>query len=311
MLAAYLHGEIGMTEVDYSAGCAFMDGQFMPIADCKISVLDWGMIRSDCTYDVAHVWKGRFFRLDKHLDRFERGVAKLRMQLPFDRARLEEVLRECVIRTGLDDAYVSMTCTRGRPPAGVRDPRQAKNTFYCFATPFVWLATLEQQERGLHLHVSSIPRIPAESVDPTVKNYHWLDMEMSLFEAYEHDANFVVLKDGQGNLTEGPGYNLFALKDGKWTTPNRGVLEGISRQTVLDLCGELNVRAEAGVLTEAALRGAEEIVLTSTAGGVMPVTKLDGKPVGDGVPGPVTTRLRQLYWQKHREPGWTSPVRPA
>jgi branched-chain amino acid aminotransferase len=277
----------------------------MPLADCKLSVLDWGVIRSDCTYDVAHVWKGRFFRLDKHLDRFERGVAKLRMQLPFDRARLKEVLSECVTRTGLDDAYVSMTCTRGRPPAGIRDPRLAKNTFYCFAMPFVWLATMEQQERGLHLHVSSIPRISAESVDPTVKNYHWLDLEMSLFEAYEHDANFVVLKDAEGNVTEGPGYNIFTLKQGKWTTPNSGVLEGISRQTVLDLCGELNVRAEAGVLTEAALRSAEEIILTSTAGGVMPVTKLDGKP------GPETTRLRQLYWQKHADPAWSSPVRSA
>ncbi|MBM3490546.1 MAG: branched-chain amino acid transferase [Alphaproteobacteria bacterium] len=288
-----------------------MDGAFMPIAECKISVLDWGMIRSDCTYDVAHVWKGRFFRLDKHLDRFLRGVEKLRMQLPFDRAKLEDVLSECVRRTGLDDVYVSMTCTRGRPPAGVRDPRQAKNTFYCFAIPFVWLATLPQQEAGLHLHVSSIPRIAPESVDPTVKNYHWLDMEMSLFEAYENDANFVVLTDGAGNITEGPGYNIFTYNNGRWATPDRGVLEGISRQTVLDLCRELNVSAQAGQLTETALRNAEEILLTSTAGGVMPVTKLDGKPVGNGTPGPATTRLRQLYWQKHGDPGWSSPVKAA
>jgi len=301
--------EIRMT--DYSAGCAYMDGSFVPIAEAKISVLDWGVVRSDCTYDVAHVWQRRFFRLDKHLDRFLRGVEKLRMRLPFERERLEAVLHECVVRTGLDDAYVSMTCTRGRPPAGSRDPRLARNTFYCFAVPFVWLATPEQQAAGLHLHVSSIPRIGAGSVDPTVKNYHWLDMEMSLFEAYEHDANFTVLKDGEGNITEGPGYNLFALRNGTWTTPARGVLEGISRQTVLDLCGELNVRAAAGTLSEAALRQAEEIILTSTAGGVMPVTRLDGKPVGDGTPGPEGTRLRQLYWQKHSAPGWSTLVRGA
>jgi branched-chain amino acid aminotransferase len=294
---------------DFSAGCAFIDGQFVPIAEAKISVLDWGVVRSDCTYDVAHVWKNRFFRLDRHLDRFLRGMAKLRLQLPFDRERLEAVLHECVARTGLDDAYVSMTCTRGRPPPGIRDPRLAKPTFYCFALPFVWLATPEQQAAGLHLHVSSIPRIGAESVDPTVKNYHWLDLEMSLFEAYEHDANFVVLKDARGDITEGPGYNLFALHQGRWTTPDAGVLEGISRQTVFDLCGELNVRAEAGRLSEAALRSAEEIILTSTAGGVMPVTRLDGRPVGDGAPGPQGERLRQLYWQKHAEPGWSSPVR--
>ena len=294
---------------DMSAGCAFMDGSFMPIAEAKISVLDWGVIRSDCTYDVAHVWKRRFFRLDKHLDRFLRGVERLRMQLPFDRARLQEVLQECVLRTGLDDAYVSMTCTRGRPPAGIRDPRLAKNTFYCFALPFVWLATLEQQAAGLHLHVSSIPRIAPESVDPTVKNYHWLDMEMSLFEAYEHDANFTVLKDQAGNITEGPGYNIFALHGGRWTTPTRGVLEGITRQTVLDLCKELNVSAETGVLSEAALRNADEVLVTSTAGGVMPIVKLDGGNIGDGTPGPVTARLRQLYWKKHTDRAWSTPVR--
>ena len=298
-------------EADFRAGCAYMDGAFMPIADCKISVLDWGMIRSDCTYDVAHVWKGRFFRLDKHLDRFTRGVEKLRMRLPFSRERLEDVLHECVRRTGLDDVYVSMTCTRGRPPAGVRDPRQAKNNFYCFAIPFVWLATLPQQEAGLHLHVSSIPRIAPESVDPTVKNYHWLDLEMSLFEAYEKNADFVVLTDGAGNITEGPGYNVFAYNNGCWTTPVLGVLEGISRQTVLDLCRELNVKVEAGQLTETALRDAEEILLTSTAGGVMPVTNLGGKPVGNGTPGAATLRLQQLYWRKHTEPGWSSPVKAA
>jgi branched-chain amino acid aminotransferase len=298
-----------MSEPDFSAGCAFMDGQFMPVSEAKLSVLDYGVTRSSATYDVVHVWKRRFFRLDKHLDRFERSVAKLRMSLPFDRARLEEVLHGCVARTGLDDVYVSMTCTRGRTPPGIRDPRQAKNTFYCFALPFVWLATPEQQEAGLALHVSSIPRISPASVDPTAKNYHWLDLEMSLYEAYEHGANYTVLKGLDGNITEGPGYNLFALQQGKWTTPDRGVLEGISRQTVLDLCGELNVRAEAGTLTEQALRSAEEIIITSTAGGVMPVTKLDGKPVGDGTPGPESQRLRQLYWQKHAEPGWSVPVR--
>ena len=297
------------TAPDFSNGAAYMNGEYVPIADAKISILDWGMIRSDCTYDVAHVWKGRFFRLEKHLDRFLKGVAKLRMQLPFDKDELEKTLHKCVALTGLDDAYVSMTCTRGRPTGGVRDPRLAKNNFYCFAVPFVWLANLEQQERGLHMHVSSIPRIPPESVDPTVKNYHWLDMEMSLFEAYEHDANFVVLKDMEGNITEGPGYNVFALHGGKWTTPTRGVLEGITRQTVLDLCKELNVAAEAGTLSEAAFRGADEILVTSTAGGVIPIVKLDGKNIGDGTPGPVTTRLRQLYWKKHSDPAWSAPLR--
>ncbi len=294
---------------DFSNGAAYVNGEFVPIAEAKISILDFGVTRSDCTYDVVHVWKGRFFRLNQHLDRFTRSVEKLRLKLPFDRAGLEDILHKCVALTGLDDAYVSMTCTRGRPPAGTRDPRRANNNFYCFAIPFIWLATPEQQEEGVAMHVSSIPRIPPESVDPTVKNYHWLDLEMSLMEAYDAGVSFVVLKDLEGNITEGPGYNIFALHGGRWTTPTRGVLEGITRMTVLDLCKELNVSAETGVLSEAAFRNADEILVTSTAGGVMPVVTVDGKAIGDGTPGPVTSRLRQLYWKKHADPAWSTPVR--
>ena len=295
-------------EPDLSDGCAFISGQFVPIADAKISVLDFGVTRSDCTYDVVHVWRGRFFRLDKHLDRFQRGTEKIRLTVPHCREELAEILNTCVAMSGLDDAIVSMTCTRGRPPAGVRDPRLCRANFYCYAIPFVWIATEEQQRDGLRMHLSSIPRIPVESVDPTVKNYHWLDLEMSLFEAYENDATVVALKDPEGNITEGPGYNVFALHQGRWTTPARGVLEGITRQTVLELCAELNVAAEASVLSEHALRSAEEIMITSTAGGVMPVTRLDGAAVGDGTVGSETARLKQLYWEKHTDPGWTTPV---
>lgn len=293
---------------DFSQGAAFIDGDFCPIADAKISVLDWGMTRSDCTYDVAHVWKGRFFRLDKHLDRFMRSMERLRLQLPFDRDELERILHKCVALADLEDAYVSMTCTRGRPTGPTRDPRTCKNNFYCFAVPFVWLATPEQQDEGITMHVSSIPRIHKDAVDPTVKNYHWMDLEMSLFEAYENDSAFTCLKDMDGNITEGPGYNIFTYRDGKWTTPESGVLEGITRGAALDLCKELNVDAVEGTLTEDSLRQAEEVIVTSTAGGIMPVIKIDGKEVGDGSPGPVSTRLRQLYWDKHSDPDWSSAV---
>ena len=91
-------------------------------------------------------------------------------------------------------------------------------------------------------------------------------------------------------------------------TPDRGVLEGITRQTALDLCAELNVTASLEPLSVAALRGADEVFSTSTAGGIMPVTRLDGAPVADGLPGPVTQRLTSLYWQKHADPDWTTPV---
>ncbi len=150
----------------WSDGAAFIDGGYCPIDEAKISVLDWGLTRSDCTYDVVHVWEGRFFRLETHLDRFLRGLDRLHLELPFDRAELQSILAECVRRSGLREAYVSMTCTRGRPPAGSRDLRACVNNFYCFAIPFVWITTPEQQQTGVSLYVSDIPRIAPESVDP-------------------------------------------------------------------------------------------------------------------------------------------------
>ena len=275
-------GRITMSvELQFPPGVAYIDGDYRPMSEAKISVLDWGFLRSDATYDVVHVWRQRFFRLDKHLDRFSNSVDQLQMTLPFDRDGLTGVLMECVRRSGHDDAYVEMICTRGVSPTFSRDPRDAVNTFIAFAIPFGWVANEEQRARGLNLSISDIPRISPQSVDPTVKNYHWLDFISGLYGAYENNAENVVLVDLDGNITEGPGFNLFAVKDGRAVTPKNGVLEGITRMTALELCGELNVEAVMETLTVEAVRGADEVFITSTAGGIMSVSKIDGAPVGD------------------------------
>lgn len=129
----------------FADGVAFIDGEYVPIREAKISILDWGFIRSDVTYDVAHVWKGRFFRLQHHLDRFEKSVAGLRMTLPHSRSEIEVVLHELMRLSGLRDAYVEVICTRGVAPAGTRDPRQFENRFIAFAIPFVWIANEEMR----------------------------------------------------------------------------------------------------------------------------------------------------------------------
>src|SRR3954462_9411737 len=124
----------------FAAGCAYIDGAFCPISEAKISILDMGMTRSDCTYDVVGVWDGRFFRLNDHLDRFLNSVARLRLDIGISREELESVLHECVSRAGLQRSYVSMTCTRGRPAVGSRDLRTCRNNLYCFAVPYIWSA---------------------------------------------------------------------------------------------------------------------------------------------------------------------------
>lgn len=288
---------------DFSQGAAWIDGRYVPVAEARIPILDRGFTRSDATYDVTHVWKGYMFRLDDHLDRFERNMAALRLKLPVTRAELKQILIECVRLSGLREAFVQMTCTRGLSPKGSRDPREAVNRLYVFAIPFVWIADETKQAEGLNLHISGRERIPPSSVDPRTKNFHWIDLTLGLFEAYDAGCDIEVLSDRDGNVTEGPGFNIFVLRNGRLMTPREGVFDGMTRRTVIELARETNLEVDETTVPADAVRGADEVFLSSTAGGIMPVTRIDGEPVGDGQPGPVTLRLKQLYWRK-KEEGW-------
>ena len=290
-------------------GVAFVEGAYVPIAEARLSLLDWGFVRSDVTYDVAHVWKGSFFRLEDHLDRFERSIAGLRMVLPLGRGEVRGILIECVRLSGLRDSYVEMICTRGRPPPGVpRHPKYAQSRFLAFAIPFVWISAPEQQERGLRVIIAETRRIPPECVDPLIKNFHWGDMTRALFEADDKGADQPILLDGRGNVAEGPGFNVFAVIGGKVVTPPKGALEGITRQTVLELCRENGIAAEIRNLSADELREADEAFLTSTAGGVMPVARVDERIMSNDRPGPISARLSERYWAKHDDPAWATPV---
>ncbi|RWE20834.1 MAG: branched-chain amino acid transferase [Mesorhizobium sp.] len=292
----------------YPQGVAYMDGQYLPMSEAKISVLDWGFLHSDATYDTVHVWDGRFFRLDLHMDRFFKGMERLRMKLPYSRGEIEAVLSNCVALSGHKSAYVEMICTRGGSPTFSRDPRESQNRFIAFSVPFGSVANKEQLERGLHVAVSDSVRISPKSVDPTIKNYHWLDLVKGLFDAYDSGAETALILDTNGNVAEGPGFNVFTVKDGKLKTPGFGVLPGITRQSVFDLCGEVGLSAEAADLPREELGNADEVFITSTAGGIMPVTRVDGKPIADGKVGAITRQIKDLYWEKHSDPAWSTAV---
>ncbi|AIY39514.1 Branched-chain amino acid aminotransferase [Collimonas arenae] len=295
-------------KASFARGAAFVDGKIVPVGDAKISILDWGFLRSDATYDVVHVWNGRFFRLQDHLDRFSRGMKRLRMTIPYSDAEIQSILQECVLAAGLTNAYVEVVCTRGIPLPGSRDPRQCTNKFYAFAVPFTWIATEEQRVRGLRMRISNVHRIAPEAVDPTIKNYHWLDLINSLFEAYNFGDETAVLTDGREHVIEGPGFNIFAVIDGIIVTPRSGVLEGITRQTVIDLAEMGGYELQQRALKVDEFRDATEIFISSTAGGVMPVGWIDGKVVGTGGRGPLTEKIQKHYWELHIDPAFSTPV---
>jgi len=296
-------GKQNMT--DFSKGAAYIGKEIIPISEAKISILDWGFLHSDATYDVVHVWDGRFFRLDDHVERFFAGMEKLRMSIPYTRAELQLVLSSCVKASGLRQAYVEMITTRGLPQPGSRDPRTCTNRFFAFAIPFVWIT---KSQNGLHLIVTKKQRIPAESVDPAVKNYHWLDLVMGQFEAYDRGGETAAVVDSQGNIKEGPGFNIFAVKGSIVTTPASGVLEGIIRKTAMELATEHGYKIVQGNLNPEYARSADEVFATSTAGGLMPITKIDDQIIGNGTTGPITQILQDAYWALHNDPKYTSAI---
>jgi branched-chain amino acid aminotransferase len=293
----------------FEAGCAWIEGQYVPIADARIPILDVGFARSDLTYDVIGVWGGRFFRLDDHLARLERGCARIRIDPPVSTGELREILVEAVRRSGLRHAYVEAIVTRGVPAPGDRDPRRWTPRLYAYAIPYVWIVQPELQKRGTDVVIArDTRRIPPDAVDPTVKNFHWGDLVRGLFEAYDRNAWLPILTDGDGLITEGPGFNVFALAGGRLHTPHRGVLEGITRKTVIEIAIDDGLEVVTGEVPVTHMYEADEIFLTSTAGGVMPVATLDGNSVGSGAPGPVASRIRERYWQLHSDPRYTLEV---
>ena len=136
-----------------------------------------------------------------------------------------------------------------------------------------------------------------------MKNFHWADLTRGLFQAFDLGADTTVLVDMAGNISEGPGFNVFCVRDGEIVTPGMTVLEGITRQSVRELCEEMGIAFRVATLSPADLRDADEVFLSSTAGGIMPICRVDDRVLSNGRPGPISTRLRALYWRKHAD-GW-------
>ena len=295
---------------DWSKGAAWMRGEVVPIAKASIGITDWGVTRSDITYDVVPVWQGGFFRLEDYLDRFEASMVSLRLDVGMSRAEIRAALHQMVGQSGLRDSYVAMVASRGVPLIhGMRDPRQCANHFYAWCVPYVHVVKPEIATKGASVWIAKeVRRIPEDSVNPRAKNYHWGDITQGLFEAKDRGFETVVLLDHDGNVTEGPGFNVFAVKDGRVVTPDRGVLHGITRRTVLDICAERGIATEARALPLTELLEADEVFLSTSGGGAVPVTRVDDRIFSNDAPGPLATGIRAAYWEWMERPGLRQEV---
>ncbi|TDK43145.1 aminotransferase class IV [Antarcticimicrobium luteum] len=296
---------------DLSQGAAWMGGRIIPISEASIGVTDWGLTHSDIAYDVVPVWAGAFFRLEDYLDRFLASVAAQRMNILMDRSEVQGALQAMVGASGLRDAYVAMVAARGpNPVPGSRDPRDCQNHFYAWCVPYVHIVKPDQADRGTTVWIAkSVRRIPRDSVDPKVKNYHWGDFTSGLYEAKDQEFETTLLLDHEGNVTEGPGFNVFAVFGNRVVTSDHGVLHGITRRTVLEMAAAQGFAVETRPLPLEELWAADEVFLSSSGGGVIPVAQVDERRFSNGAPGPAARTLRQTYFEWLEEPRLRSPIR--
>jgi branched-chain amino acid aminotransferase len=228
----------------------------------------------------------------------------MRLNPRLTRGEIQGILSELVRRSGLSDTLLYFACTRGAPPIGSRDEGRCLNKFFAHLQPLVLRGTPDQMRRGLNVTISeTIRRIPSDSVESKFKNVHWGDFTRAAFSARDEGYDTVFLTDHSGHVAEGPGFNVVAVIDGGLLAPDANVLEGISCKTMLELAHVLGIPARYGKLSPAMVRNAEEVFITSTSCGLFPVTHIDGRAIGTGAPGPIATRLLNLYYRKKDE-GW-------
>jgi branched-chain amino acid aminotransferase len=288
----------------------YVNGEYVPREQARISIFDVGFLRGDAVFDTTSAWNGHIFKLPQHLERLELSLRAARIACPLPPKALADVIVETTRRCGLRNAYVQTIVTRGEPPVGVRDLTQCRPSLIVFAIPYVWILDREQIKTGGRGSIVSTRALPVQCLDPKIKSLSRQHFDLAVLQGKVAGADVALMLDLDGHVTEGPGFNLFAVKGGTMYSPPEGILMGITRQTVFELAAEHGLPAREAQLTAYDLYAADEIFLTSTAGGIMPLVELDGRAIGDGRPGAISRRVHDLYWALRESGRDGTPVFP-
>jgi branched-chain amino acid aminotransferase len=277
----------------------WVDGRVTPPESAVVPALDRGFLYGDSVYEVLWWHKGVPIQAAEHLARLRESARRIYMDLPGPDARWLSAVREAVAASGAgpaEDAYVRLVVTRGVGPLGLAfDPGLVPTVVVVVAPPH--RPTSAEWERGLSVALVERLRVSVRALDPGAKTGNYMNNVLALQEARARGADDAVMLNDRGEVTEGTTSNVYAVVGGVVATPTvaAGILKGTTRTRVLDLCAKNGVAAEERTLGPDDLRGASEIFLSSSVRGVIPVTALDGKPVGGGRPGKVTRRVHDLF----------------
>jgi branched-chain amino acid aminotransferase len=270
-----------------------MNGRIADPAEARVSIFDHGLLYGDGVFEGIRFYGGRSFRLDAHLSRLERSAAAIELDLPYSRDALRAAIGSVVSRAGAPDGYLRILVTRGEGDLGL-DPRSCKRpTTVVAAAP---LRVFENADAGVSVIVASTRQAPADVLDPRIKSLNYLNRLLARLEAIRSGADEALMLDARGHLAEGTTDNVFLVRGGVLLTPpaSDGALEGITRDAVLALARGLGIPTLEASLGTYDLRAAEEAFLVGTGAGLVPIRRIDGRPVAS-CPGPMFGRIREAF----------------
>ncbi|HEY7308621.1 MAG TPA: branched-chain-amino-acid transaminase [Gemmataceae bacterium] len=280
----------------------WINGKLFDKADAKISVFDHGLLYGDGVFEGIRIYNAKVFRLREHIDRLYESARHIALELPLGREQMTQAVLDTVKANAKQDGYIRLVVTRGGGSLGL-DPNRCSDPQVIVIVDDISLYPVEFYEKGLEVITASIVRNHANAVNPRIKSLNYLNNILAKIEAVRAGCQEAVMLNPNGEVAECTGDNIFLVKRGVLRTPHlaAGILEGVTRNAVIELAREAKVPVQEMALTRHDIYSADECFLTGTAAEVVAVVKCDGRPIGNGKPGPVTRQLRERFHQLARQ----------
>jgi branched-chain amino acid aminotransferase len=274
----------------------YLNGDFVPKEEAKVSVFDHGYLYGDGIYETLRAYGGRLFHLEEHLARLKHSADSISLELPFPLSRIGEALNQAVKKNNLTEAYVRIQISRGPGEIGLDPGLCPEPTTVIVAKPFKEYPK-EYFERGVSIAIVQTRRNHPLALSPSIKGTNFLNNILAKIESSRAGAYEAVMLNWEGYVAEGTISNIFFVQSGVLCTPSleTGILEGVTRGLVLDLARNEHIPTKEALILPDDLFKADECFITNTTVEVMPATTINGKPVGNGKPGPITAVLRKAY----------------
>ena len=302
------NGELdGATGPPDDGSLVYLDGDLVPVAEARVSVYDHAFLYGDGIFETVRVVDGRAFRLRDHLDRLERSAAAIALDLPASREEIADALLRSVAANGLRMSFVKVIVTRGAGSEPLLRHEGLTSAIVILVRPSMPFLDGEGSV-GISAAVVGTRKTPAAALDPRIKSLNYLNVIQSRIEARAMGAEESILLDGQGRVAEGSIYNVIAVHGRRLISPAEGCLEGITLRTVWEAALECGYDAERTTVYPYDLATCDELIFTSTAVGLVPVTSVNGRQVGSGAPGPVFADLRAGYERALTDPAHGTAV---